>query len=141
MPPTHPELLDWLATEFIASGWNVKAMHRLIVTSATYRQTSRWTPQLLEKDPDNLLLARVSRVRLSAHAIRDQALAVSGLLVEQVGGPSVMTYQPLDGGMTAAPPPPHRTFVQDHGEKLYRRSLYTYWKRTALRPTWPPSTR
>ncbi len=134
MPPTHPELLDWLATEFSGTGWNVKAMHRLIVTSATYRQTSRWTPQLLEKDPDNLLLARVSRVRLSAHAIRDQALAASGLLVEQVGGPSVMTYQPVGLWDDVVSRGKEFEFVQVHGEGLYRRSLYSFWKRTVTPP-------
>ena len=92
--PVHPELLDWLAVEFMESGWNVKAMQKTIVMSATYRQSSRVTPELLQKDPDNRLLARGPRFRLGPEVIRDQALAVSGLLVEKVGGPSVKPYQP-----------------------------------------------
>jgi hypothetical protein len=129
--PVHPELLDWLAVEFMDSGWNVKAMQRLIVTSATYRQSSKITPALLEKDPDNRLLARGPRVRLGPEVIRDSALAASGLLVEQLGGPSVKPYQPpglwqeLAGG---------DGYVQDKGDALYRRSLYTYWKRTVTPP-------
>jgi hypothetical protein len=129
--PVHPELLDWLAIEFMDSGWNVKALQRIIVTSATYRQSSRTTPELLEKDPDNRLLARGPRVRLGPEVIRDSALAASGLLVEQLGGPSVKPYQPpglwqeLAGG---------DGYVQDKGDALYRRSLYTYWKRTVTPP-------
>jgi len=130
-PPTHPELLDWLATEFIRTGWNVKAMHKLIVTSAAYRRSSRVTPELLARDPDNRLLARAPRLRLPAEMVRDQALAVSGLLVEQVGGPSVMPYQPA-GLWKELSGTDH---VQDHGEKLWRRSLYTFWKRTSPPPT------
>ena len=129
--PTNPELLDWLAVQFMESGWDVKAMQRLIVTSATYRQSSKTTPDLLQKDPDNRLLARGPRFRLGPEVIRDQALAVSGLLVEKVGGPSVKPYQPpglwqelSSGG----------GYVQDKGEGLYRRSLYTYWKRTVAPP-------
>src|SRR5204863_3694258 len=90
----HRELLDWLATEFIASGWNVRAMQRLIVTSATYRQSSAVTPALVERDPENRLLARGPRMRLPAEFIRDQALAASGLLNAKIGGPSVLPYQP-----------------------------------------------
>ncbi len=130
--PTHPELLDWLASEFVELGWDVKAMHRLIVTSATYRQSSHVTPGLLERDPDNLLLARMSRVRLSAQAIRDQALAVSGLLVEQLGGPSVMPYQPP--GLWDNVASIGNNYVQAHGPGLYRRSLYSFWKRTVTPP-------
>ena len=129
--PVHPELLDWLAVEFMESGWNVKAMQKLIVTSATYRQSSRAKPELLGRDPDNRLLARGPRFRLGPEVIRDQALAASGLLVEEVGGPSVKPYQPpglwqelASGG----------GYVQDHGPGLYRRSLYTYWKRTVTPP-------
>jgi hypothetical protein len=129
--PVHPELLDWLAVEFMDSGWNVKAMQKLIVTSATYRQESKVTPELLQKDPDNRLLARGPRYRLGPEEIRDQALAVSGLLVEKIGGPSVKPYQPpglwqelSSGG----------GYVQDKGDGLYRRSLYTYWKRTVTPP-------
>jgi len=129
--PVHPELLDWLAVEFMDSGWNVKALQRIIVTSATYRQSSKITPELLDKDPDNRLLARGPRVRLGPEVIRDSALAASGLLVEQLGGPSVKPYQPpglwqeLAGG---------DGYVQDKGSALYRRSLYTYWKRTVTPP-------
>jgi hypothetical protein len=128
--PSHPELLDWLATEFVRSGWDVRALERLIVTSATYRQASRVGKELLERDPENRQLARGPRVRLSAGAVRDQALAVSGLLVERLGGPSVKPYQPpglweeLSGDK----------YVQDTGHALYRRSLYTFWKRTAPPP-------
>jgi hypothetical protein len=129
--PVHPELLDWLAVEFMESGWNVKAMQKMIVTSATYRQSSRVTPELLQRDPDNRLLARGPRFRLGPEVIRDSALAASGLLVEKVGGPSVKPYQPpglwqelASGG----------GYVQDKGEGLYRRSLYTYWKRTVTPP-------
>jgi hypothetical protein len=130
--PSHPELLDWLAAEFVASGWDVKAMHRLIVTSSTYQQTSKVTPALVERDPDNRLLARGPRYRWSSAILRDQALAASGLLVERQGGPAVKPYQPAGvweemsfGGIR---------YDQDHGEKLYRRSLYTFWRR-ATPPT------
>jgi len=130
--PSHPELLDWLATEFMDRGWDVKAMQRLIVTSATYRQSSKVTPALLAADPDNRLLARGPRFRLPAEAVRDQALAASGLLVERIGGPSVKPYQPpgLWKELTGS-----EEHVPDHGEKLYRRSLYTYWKRTVAPPS------
>jgi len=125
-------LLDWLATEFMDRGWDVKAMQRLIVTSATYRQSSKVTPALLAADPDNRLLARGPRFRLPAEAVRDQALAASGLLVERIGGPSVKPYQPpgLWKELTGS-----EEHVPDHGEKLYRRSLYTYWKRTVAPPS------
>ncbi len=93
-PPVHPELLDWLATEFVRTGWDIRAMQRLIVTSATYRQSSKVTPALLEKDPENRLLARGPRFRLPAEMIRDTALAASGLLNDEIGGPSVLPYQP-----------------------------------------------
>jgi hypothetical protein len=129
--PSHPELLDWLATEFVRSGWDVKAFMKTIVASATYRQSSRVTPALQQRDPDNRLLARGPRVRLSAEMIRDQALAVSGLLVEKVGGPSVKPYRPA--GLEKEL---HGTegYKQGHGEDLYRRSLYTFWKRTVAPP-------
>ncbi|KAF0171302.1 MAG: hypothetical protein FD161_4335 [Limisphaerales bacterium] len=130
-PPSHPELLDWLATEFIRTGWNVKAMHKLIVMSATYRQSSHVTPELLARDPDNRLLARAPRVRLPAEMVRDQALFAAGLLVEQIGGPSVMPYQPA-GLWKELSGTDH---VPEHGEKLWRRSLYTFWKRTSPPPT------
>ncbi len=129
--PSHPELLDWLATEFVRTGWDVKQLQKTIVMSATYRQTSKATRELEQRDPENRLLARGSRFRLPAEIVRDQALASAGLLVEQVGGPSVKPYQPeglwadlTEGGK----------YVQDHGEKLYRRSVYTFWKRTILAP-------
>ncbi len=129
--PSHPELLDWLATEF-ARDWDVKRMHKLIVTSATYRQSSRVTKPLLERDPDNRLLARGPRLRLSAEMLRDQALFASGLLVEKQGGPSVKPYQPagLWNELSGA-----GDYTPDTGENLYRRSLYTYWKRTVAPPT------
>jgi hypothetical protein len=139
--PTHPALLDWLATELVSSGWDIKQLQRLIVTSATYRQSSRISPSHLERegrgesapahDPENRLLARGPRVRLSAQALRDQALFASGLLVEQIGGPSVNPYQPPGLWEELA----SQTYPQGHGPDLYRRSLYTYWKRTAASPT------
>ena len=125
--PTHPELLDWLAREFIESGWDVKHLHRLIVTSATYRQSSRLPPGMAERDPDNKLLARGPRHRLPSWMLRDQALAVSGLLVEKVGGPPVKTYQPA--GVWEDATFGQIKFAQDHGEALYRRSLYIFWRR------------
>jgi hypothetical protein len=131
-PPVHPELLDWLATEFIRTGWDMRAMQRLIVTSATYRQTAVVTPVLREKDPENRLLARGPRVRLPAEMIRDTALAASGLLNGQIGGPSVLPYQPkglweemaFGEGFSA------QSYEQSRGKDLYRRGMYTFWKRT-----------
>jgi hypothetical protein len=128
--PTHPELLDWLATELVCSGWDIKATLRTIVTSATYRQSSKVTPELLRRDPENRLLARGPRFRLSAEMVRDQALAASGLLVEQLGGPSVKTYQPASLWKELADTEYH----PDKGASLYRRSLYTFWKRTVAPP-------
>jgi mono/diheme cytochrome c family protein len=128
--PSHPELLDWLATEFVARGWDIKAMQRLIVTSATYRQSSKVSAAALHRDPENRLLARGPRTRLSAEMIRDQALAASGLLVERVGGPSVNPYQPGELWKELA----GVEYVQGHGEDLYRRGMYTYWKRTVAPP-------
>jgi len=130
--PSHPELLDWLATEFIRIGWDIKALQKTIVMSATYRQSSKVTPALLDKDPDNRLLARGPRIRLSAQLIRDQALAASGLLVNEIGGPSVKPYQPEGLWEEIATGGPYH---QDKGDKLYRRSLYTYWKRTVAPPS------
>jgi len=132
-PPVHPELLDWLATEFVKSGWDVRAMQRLIVTSATYRQSSKVTPLILEKDPENRLLARGPRGRMPAEMIRDNALAASGLLNAAIGGPSVFPYQPkgiweelaFGDGFSA------QSYQQSHGLDLYRRGMYTFWKRTA----------
>jgi mono/diheme cytochrome c family protein len=128
--PTHPELLDWLATEFVGNGWNVKAILRTIVTSATYRQASKVNPELLRRDPENRLLARGPRFRLSAEMMRDQALFASGLLVEKLGGPSVKTYQPGSLWRELA----DVDYTPDHGENLYRRSMYTFWKRTVAPP-------
>jgi len=130
--PSHPELLDWLATEFVASGWDIKKLHRLIVTSATYRQASEASPELLRADPENRLLARGPRRRLSAEAVRDQALFVSGLLTEKIGGPSVKPYQPDGLWQEIAT---DTVYIQSHEDDLYRRSLYTYWKRTVAPPT------
>lgn len=130
--PSHPNLLDWLATEFVQSGWDVAGMQKLIVTSHAYRQDSRMTSEGREVDPDNRLLARGPRTRLTGHAIRDQALYHSGLLVERVGGPSVSPYQPanlwreMSMGMS---------YKESKGDNLYRRSLYTIWKRTVAPPT------
>ncbi len=135
-PPVHPELLDWLATEFIATGWDVQKMLKLMLTSATYRQSAQVTPEKLERDADNILLSRAPRYRLDAEIVRDNALALSGLLYTKIGGPSVKPPQP-DGlwkavGFTGSNTD---TFVQDTGaDKVYRRSLYTFWKRTAPPP-------
>jgi len=129
--PIQPKLLDWLATQFVTTRWDTKGLLKTIVTSATYRQSSRVTQQLLDRDPENRLLARGPRFRLPAEVIRDQALAVSGLLVEEIGGPPVKPYQPpgLWEELSFGVP-----YDQDHGENLYRRSLYTYWKRTIAPP-------
>ncbi|WP_051669495.1 DUF1553 domain-containing protein [Bryobacter aggregatus] len=130
--PPNQELLDLLAVSFVNSGWDVKQLIRQIVLSDTYRQSSKLTPALLQRDPENRLFARAPRYRLAPEMIRDNALAVSGLLVERVGGPSVKPYQPaglwqeLGGG---------GGYPQDHGEALYRRSLYTFWKRTVAPPS------
>lgn len=135
--PVHPELLDWLATEFVRSGWDVKAMQRLLVTSATYQQASRATPALLEKDPENRLLARGPRFRLPAEMVRDNALRVSGLLHAPIGGPSVLPYQPpgLWEELAFGAEFSAQVYEQSHGKDLYRRSMYTFWKRTS-----PPTT-
>ena len=130
--PSHPELLDWLAVEFRESGWNVKELIRLIVTSHTYRQSSVVTPQALELDPKNRLLARGPRMRLPSWMLRDQALYISGLLVENVGGPPVKGYQPP--GIWEDATFGQIRYEQDHGEALYRRSLYTFWRRIVAPP-------
>ena len=136
--PSHPQLLDWLAVEYIESGWDSKAMIKLISMSATYQQSPRSTPALRSVDPRNRLLARGPRSRLSAEMIRDHALAVSGFLTNQVGGPSVRPYQPAGlwtevsvGGGTV-----HGggRYIQQHGKDLYRRGIYTWWKRTCPPP-------
>jgi hypothetical protein len=131
-PPSHPELLDWLATEFISSGWDIKKMQRLIVTSATYRQASMVSPELLEKDPENRLLARGPRFRLPAEMVRDNALYVSGLLNPAIGGPSVFPYQPkgLWEELAYGDGFSMQTYVPSQGPDLYRRSMYTFWKRS-----------
>ena len=126
-PPTHPRLLDWLAAEFVDSGWDVKRLLRTIVTSATYRQSSKARPELLQRDPENALLARAPRARLPAESIRDQALAIAGLLSAATGGPSVKPYQPAGLWKELSN---WGAYEHDAGEALYKRSLYTYWKRT-----------
>ncbi|WP_405511001.1 DUF1553 domain-containing protein [Spirosoma sp. KNUC1025] len=128
--PSHPELLDWLAVNFRESGWNVKAMQKLIVMSATYRQSSHVTKAGLQKDPENTWLSRGPMVRLTAEMIRDNALAASGLLSPRLGGPSVKPYQPE--GLWAVN---NTVYEQDKGESLYRRSLYTFWRRTNPPPS------
>jgi hypothetical protein len=131
--PTHPELLDWLARRFVDSGWNVRELCRRIVLSSTYRQSSTpRDPNLYETDPDNLLLARGPRHRFSAEQVRDNALAVSGLLVPTVGGPSVFPYQPAGLWEESGT---GKSYHQSQGEGLYRRSLYTFWRRTSPPPT------
>ncbi len=134
--PSHPDLLDWLAVDFVENDWDVKRLMKAIVTSATYRQSSRATPELIAKDPENRLLARGPRFRLDAETLRDQALAVSGLLVQEIGGPSVKPPQP-DGLWFVVGYSGSNTvrFKKDHGqEKVHRRSLYTFWKRTSPPP-------
>ncbi len=132
--PTHPDLLDYLATELVDGKWDLKKLHRRIVLSATYRQASSTSKEKRDRDPENRLLARGPRLRLSAEMVRDNALAVSGLLYEKIGGPSVRPPQPAGAGKTVAGPMPdaHR---RDRGEKQYRRALYVYWKREAPYPS------
>lgn len=138
--PSHPELLDWLATDFRDSGWDMRRLCKMIVTSATYRQSSAVSKELVAKDPENRLLARGPRFRLQAEFIRDQALAVSGLLNGEVGGKSVSPYQPAglweelmsrsDGANWTA-----QSYTQSKGKDLYRRTMYTFWKRTCPPPS------
>ena len=136
--PVHLELLDWLATEFVQTGWDIKHIVRLIVTSAAYRQSSHVTPELVEKDPENRLLARGPRFRLPAEMVRDNALTISGLLNGEIGGPSVSPYQPeglweemgRPGDVFSA-----QTYTPSTGKNLYRRSMYTFWKRTVPPPS------
>jgi hypothetical protein len=130
--PSHPELLDWLAVEFRESGWDVKKLYRLLVTSATYRQSAVATPESLAKDLGNKFLARGPRFRMDAEMLRDSALAASGLLVEKIGGPPVKPYQPAGIWEEVAMPESNtKTYTQGKGEDLYRRSVYTFWKRAS----------
>ncbi|MFK7934213.1 MAG: DUF1549 and DUF1553 domain-containing protein, partial [Saprospiraceae bacterium] len=135
--PTHPELLDWLALDLMENEWNLKATLKTIVLSATYQQTSKTTDELIERDPENMYLARAPRARLSAEMIRDHALATSGLLNNTIGGPSVKPYQPdglwaetIGGGGGSL-----AKYIRDKGDKIYRRSMYTFWKRTVPPPS------
>lgn len=134
--PSHPALLDWLAVKLRDEGWDIKSTLKYIVLSATYRQSAKVDANIMERDPENRLYARAPRLRLTAEQIRDHALAISGLLVPTVGGPSVKPYQPEGlweettgggGGSTAK-------YVRDKGPKIYRRSMYTFWKRTVPPP-------
>jgi hypothetical protein len=131
--PTHPELLDWLATEFMANGWNVKHIVKEMAMSATYRQSSQACKEQRDRDPTNLLLTRQNRFRLDAELVRDNALAVSGLLSPKVGGPSVKPYQPE--GYWQYLNFPVREYQPDHGEAQHRRGMYTYWQRTLPHPS------
>jgi len=134
--PSHPELLDWLAVTFQESGWDVKKLIKLIVTSETYQQSSQFSVRSAQLDPMNTWLSRGPRHRLSAEVIRDQALAASGLLVEKIGGPSVKPYHPpgLYEQVVAQRDNPKATYQQGSGDDLHRRSLYTYWKRSVPHP-------
>jgi len=130
--PSNPELLDWLAVEFRESGWNVKHMYKLMVMSAAYRQSAKSSPEQLKKDPRNLLLSHGPRFRMDAEMLRDIALQSGGLLVDRIGGPSVKPYQPPNvWEQVSYPTSDTLIYVQDHGQSLYRRSMYTYWKRMA----------
>ena len=133
--PSHPKLLDWLAVSFMESGWDLKKMHKTIVMSATYRQSSAITEELIEKDPENVLLARAPRYRLPAEMIRDNVLAISGLLVNKAGGSSAYPYQPEGLWDEVSNKPWRYKYLQQPGEGLYRRSLYTIWKRTVPPPS------
>ena len=134
--PSNQDLLDWLAVEFMDSGWNFRQMVKTMVTSATYRQSEIISPEKLAKDPQNKLCSRGPHVRLEAEEIRDQALAASGLLVEKVGGPPVKPYQPESIWESVAMKDSNtRVYAQDHGDALYRRSMYTFWKRIAPPPS------
>jgi hypothetical protein len=130
--PSHPELLDWLAVEFRESGWDVKKFFKLLVTSSAYRQSAQANEAKLKADPENRLLSRGPRFRMDGEMVRDYALAASGLLVPTIGGPSVKPYQPQGVWETVAMNGSNTQFYkQDTGDKLYRRSLYTFWKRSA----------
>ena len=132
-PPSHPELLDWLATEFVRTGWDVKGLQKLIVTSAAYRQSSKASPELLARDPENRLLARGPRFRVDGEVVRDMALFVSGLLIDKRGGRSVKPYEP-SGLWEAVSFNNSQKYVQDMGDGQHRRSLYTHWKRQSPPP-------
>ena len=133
--PSHPELLDWLAVEFRESGWNMKHMYKLMVMSATYRQSAKSTPEQLAKDPKNQLLSHGPRFRMDGEMLRDIALQSGGLLVNKIGGPSVKPYQPQNvWEQVSYPSSDTVVYTQQHGEALYRRSMYTYWKRMAMMP-------
>jgi hypothetical protein len=135
-PPTHPQLLDWLAVEFRESGWDIKKLFRVMVTSAAYRQAAVSSPEKIESDPDNRLLSRGPRFRMDAEMVRDYALAASALLVRKIGGPSVKPYQPERIWETVAMEQSNTRFYRaDSGEDLYRRSLYDFWKRAAPPPS------
>lgn len=143
--PSHPELLDWLAVDFMENGWDIKRLIRQIVTSATYRQSAKVLPEHLKKDPENIFLSRAPRMRLPAELVKDLVLSASGLLVPEIGGPSVKPYQP-EGiwEATTSGRGQLATYLQDHGESLYRRGLYNFIKRTAPPPgmlTFDASTR
>jgi len=130
--PSHPELLDWLAVDFRENGWDVKRFFRTLVTSAAYRQSAAVTPEKLEKDPADRLISRGPRFRMDAEMVRDYALAASGILATKLGGPSVKPYQPVGVWEAVAMPGSNtRDYRPDTGEGLYRRSLYTFWKRAA----------
>jgi hypothetical protein len=130
--PSHPELLDWLAVDFRENSWDVKKLFKLMVMSSTYRQSAVMTPENFERDPENRLLARGPRFRMDAEMVRDYALATSGLLVEKIGGPSTRPYQPPGiWDKVGMPGSNTRNYEQDHGTNLYRRSVYTFWKRQA----------
>jgi hypothetical protein len=131
--PTHPELLDWLATECVRRGWSQKAIHRLIVTSSTYRQSSRVSAELLARDPTNKLYARGPRFRLDAETIRDNALAVSGLLCRKMGGPPV--YPPQPPGIWRVTGLVDNTYRTSQGADRYRRGVYAIWRRSAPYPS------
>ncbi|MDA0196905.1 MAG: DUF1553 domain-containing protein, partial [Bacteroidetes bacterium] len=134
--PSHPELLDWLALEFQSSGWNVKHLMKTMVMSATYQQSVTVDPELYAKDPDNIMLARGPQIRLQAEFVRDHALSISGLLSKQIGGPSVKPYQPRGLWLqVASGNQPLKEYIQDHGEDLYRKSMYTFWKRSLPPPS------
>lgn len=133
--PSHPELLDWLAATFVSTNWDMKAMQKLVVMSSVYRQASSFDPLISTKDPENRLLSRGARIRLSGETLRDQALSVSGLLVNKLGGPSVRPYMPEGVWDETSVYGDLRNYKHDKGDSLYRRTMYTIWKRTAGPPT------